>query len=200
MEVIVSKAFLFAALLILVPVDAAAQGYRTRTIPDAVSAGVSLGISGTGNSWSGGGEGPLFSGRVDIPARDSRVRLAIGHVRWTPTTDVLTPGAEPAGRVGLSRATASLVVPRIEPSDRYPFGIYVGGGVGYYRYHMRGVVENRVARGLHGLAGFEYVTSRRRRVLHVEFELHAIGGPGHAQVWATTVFAGSAAVGISRRF
>ena len=195
-----NKALPLAALLMLVPAHAAAQGYLTRTIPEAVSAGVSLGVSGTGNSWSGGGNGPLFSGRVDIPARDSRVRLSVGHVRWTPTTDVLTPGAELAGRVGLSRATASLVVPHIEPSDRYPFGIYVGGGVGLYRYSMRGVVENRVARGLHALAGFEYVTSGQRRVLHVEFELHAIGGPGHAQVWATTVFAGSASVGISRRF
>ena len=93
------------------------------------------------------------------------------------------------------------IVPYLEPSVRYPFGIYRGVGVGGYRYHIpHGPVSHRTARGLHALGGVEHLTEGQRRVLRIEFEIDAVGGPGHDQVWAYTMFRLSASVGISRRF
>ena len=186
-------------LLLLVPAHLAAQG--PRTIQDAVAVGVTLGVSQSGNEWSGGGSGPQLAGNVDIPVANGRLRLTLGHARWTPSNDVITRGAQPAGRMGLSRITATAVLPYIEPTSRYPFGIYVGVGIGVYRYHIQhGAASHRTARGLHGLGGLEYLTKDRRRSGRLEAELHAVGGPGHGQVWAYTIFGSSASVGVSRRF
>ena len=187
------------ALLLLVPAQLAAQG--SRTIQDAVSLGVTLGVSQSGNQWSGGGSGPQLAGNVDIPLADARLRLTLGHTRWTPSNDVISPGAEPAGRMGLSRITATAVLPYIEPTSRYPFGIYVGVGIGVYRYHIQhGAASHRTARGLHGLGGLEYLTKDHRRSLRLEAEFHGVGGPGHDQVWAYTIYGLSASIGVSRRF
>lgn len=129
------------------------------------------------------------------------MRLTLGHSRWTPSNDVINPGAEPAGRMGLSRITATAVLPYMEPTNRYPFGIYTGVGIGVYRYHIQhGPASHRTARGLHGLGGLEYLMKDRRRSLRLEAEIHAVGGPGHDQVWAYTLFGLSASVGVSRRF
>jgi hypothetical protein len=186
-------------LLLFVPADLTAQG--SRTIQDAVSVGGTFGVSQSGNQWSGGGPGPQLAGNVEIPLPGGRVRLTLGHTRWTPSNDVINPRAERAGRMGLSRITATAVLPYMEPTNRYPLGIYTGVGIGVYRYHIQhGAASNRTARGLHALAGLEYLPKDRRRSLRVETELHFVGDPGHDQVWAYTMFGLSASVGVSRRF
>jgi len=193
------KALALATLLLIVPVHVAAQGRGT--IPDAVSAGVTFGVSQSGHSWSGGGPGPQLAGNVEVPLRQGRLRVSLGHLRWTPSDDALSPGGEAAGRVGLSRITATAIVPYLRPSVRYPFGLYAGIGAGVYRYHIpHGSVSRRSTGGFHLLGGVEFLTKAQRRAVRIELEMDAVRGPGHDQVWAYTMFGGSASLGISRRF
>jgi hypothetical protein len=169
-------------------------------VPSAVTVGATVGGGLNGNSWSGGGQGPVLSMHVDLPAADSlRVRFAVGATRWTPTNEPLE-GGEPAGRVSFTHVTASALFNYIQPTLRFPVGIYWGAGVGTYRYRIEHGSFRSEAIGLHGIGGIEYVDRDRHFAVRLETVVHMAGGPRHRQVWATSVPALSAAVGISRRF
>lgn len=191
------KALALATLLLIVPGPAMAQGRRT--IPYVRSAGATIGMSNPGDPRSGGGPGPQLAGNVEVPVHEKRLRLTLGHIRWTPTNRA--SAAEEAGRIGQSRLTATLIVPHIEPTVRYPFGFYRGFGFGVYRYHIpHGQATHRTAGGVHVLGGMEFMSKDQRRVLRVEGEMSGVAGPGHEQVWAVVMFGGSVSVGVSRRF
>ena len=167
----------------------------------ALTVGATLGVAGTGNSWSGGGTGPVFGGSVEVPVVPTwRLRVSGGRMRWTPTNEPNGGGLQ-AGRVSLTYAGVAVMRTYIEPSLRSPFGVYGGLGIGYYSYRIRrGPFSNPGSAGIHAVGGFEYQRFDRDVGVRVEVQVHATRGPGHAQVWACTLPALSASVGISRRF
>jgi hypothetical protein len=191
-------ACLAAAWVILGARPAFGQPNVSRSAP---TVGATVGIVGVGSSWSGGGEGLVVNGHLDLPAVPSwRVRLAAGTLRWRPTNEAL--GGEPrTDRARLTHVTATAIRSYIEPSLRYPVGLYGGLGIGSYSYRIqRGPFTNPRSFGIHAVGGIEYQKFGRDVGVRLEVQFHATGGPGHAQVWATTVPMISAALGISRSF
>jgi hypothetical protein len=167
----------------------------------ALTVGAALGVSGAGSSWSGGGTGPLLSGYVEVPVDPAwRVRLSGGRMRWTPSNEPHDGGLQ-AGRVSLTYAGVAVTRSYITPSLRFPVGMYGGVGVGYYFYRIRrGPFGRPGSAGVHAVGGIEYQQFNRDVGVRVEVQFHAARGPEHAQVWAYTVPALSASVGISKRF
>ena len=166
----------------------------------AVTVGATIGRGSTGNQWSGGGKGPWLSANVDLPVLPAwRVRLSAGATHWTPTNKP-HEGGEPAGRVSLRHVNVTVLHDYIEPTLQSPFGIYWGFGAGYYRYRIEHGSFKPDARGLHGLAGMEFVNYDRHLAVRVEAQIQYMGGPDHRQVWAYSLPAISFGVGISRRF
>jgi hypothetical protein len=172
---------------------------RVRAVGPTV--GVMAGINAGGSTWSGGGTGPVLSLHVEVPAAPTyRARLTLGTMRWTPGNDPLE-GGRAAGRVSLSHLTVSAIRRSIEPTARYPVGLYAGAGVGFYRYGIKeGDFDDRNHWGLHGLAGVDFARPDSGLAFRLEFQVHATGGPGHPQIWAVLVPAVSASVGVSKRF
>jgi len=188
-----------AAAWLMSATAASAQDRLPRA--DGPSAAVTAGINGAGNSWSGGGNGPVLSLHVEVPdAPTYRARLTVGAMRWTPNNEVLD-GTAAAGRVSLTHLSVSAIRRYVEPTRRYPLGFYAGAGVGFYRYAIReGAFDNRNHWGLHGLAGAELARLDTGLAFRLEFQGHLTGGPGHRQIWAELIPALSASLGVSKKF
>ena len=184
--------------LLAIPVAAGAQPTMSR---EGLTVGATAAIGSFGHSHSGGGIGPFVSAQVELPlVPSSRVRLAAGTRSWTPAVDGKTP-REPAGRVRVIELAVTGIRRAFEPTHRHPIAMYGGLGAGVYRYRIaRGPVSNSGTWGLHGVGGLEYVPFDRPYRAALEAQLHAFGGPGHAQVWAYSVHTVSLGVVISRRF
>jgi hypothetical protein len=162
--------------------------------------GGAIGASSTGNSWSGGGPGPFGGAHVDLPVnRSGRLRFDLGLVGWSPNNEGLEGPA--AGRVWLSHAGVTALRYCDDPRDGCLPGVYFGFGIARYRYSIEhGDVAHRTPLGIHGVLGLEHFPDERLWGYHVEGAVAFIGGPGHGQIWATTLPALSVAVGLSRRF
>ncbi len=166
----------------------------------AVTAGATIGRGTTGTPDEGGGKGPWLSAHVDLPvAIRLRVRLAAGATRWTPTNEP-PEGEEPAGRVSLTHVTVTFLRDHIEPTLRYPFGVYWGFGAGHYHYRIQHGQFSPRRLGFHAVGGMEFLNHDRHLAVRFEAQLHHINGPRHQQVSEYTVPALTVAVGISRRF
>jgi hypothetical protein len=175
---------------------AAAQQSRA-----TISVGGAIGGSLTGDSWSGGGAGPLGAAHIDLPVSQSgRLRFDAGLVGWSPNNDVVEGPA--AGRVWLSHAGVTVLGYCDDPSVVVCLpGVYLGFGIARYRYSIEhGDVAHRTPLGMQGVLGVEHFPDNRHWGYHVEGAVAFIGGPGHGQIWATTLPALSVAVGLSRRF
>ena len=111
----------------------------------ALAIGATIGVSGTGNEHSGGGAGPTVAAFVDVPVMPTwRVRLGAGTTRWHPNVEI--PGRVKAGRVSLDHVSFTVLRSRVEPTMRFPVGIYTGIGAGYYRYRIeRGAFSRRTS-------------------------------------------------------
>ena len=122
----------------------------------ALAIAAAVGVAGAGNSWSGGGRGPVFSGYVEVPIVPTwRLRVSGGRMRWTPTNEPHDDGPR-AGSVCLTYAGVAVTRSGITPSLRFPVGVYGGVGIGYYSYRIRrGPFSNPGSAGLHALGGIE---------------------------------------------
>ena len=166
----------------------------------AVTVGATIGRGSNGTPEEGGGKGPWLSAHVELPvAIRLRVRLAAGATRWTPTNEP-PEGGERAGGVSLTHLTVTVLRDHIEPTLRYPFGIYWGFGAGHYHYRIQHGPFNARRLGFNAVGGMEFVNHDRHLAVRFEAQIHYINGPRHQQVSEYSVPVLAAAVGISRRF
>ena len=168
-------------------------------LADALTVGGAVGFGAIGASGSSS-TAPGLAVHLDMPLQHRfRGRLTAGTHFWEPPRPSWPPDAEapPAGR--LSRVTVSALRHAFEPTHRYPFTFYAGGGVGWYYYALPGA-SRRVNGGLHGTAGTEFIVDGARSVIRLEVELHVLGGPRHPQVPGVGVTSLALSLGVSRRF
>jgi hypothetical protein len=163
--------------------------------------GGDIGVAHTGDSWSGGGPGPLGAVYIDLPITTTgRVRFDAGLVSWSPSNEVLQ--GPPAGRVLLVHAGVTLLgyCENAAIKGCLP-GVYYGFGLARYRYRIEhGEVARPTPRGLHVVAGVEHFPQGSLWGVQAEATLAFIGGPGHGQVWAYDLPQLSVTMGVNRRF
>lgn len=187
------RALLTAALMIgMFPVP----GAWAQQSFERITAGVTVGIAGNGNSWSGGGPGPLVTAHVDLPINRQRLRFDCGTTTWSPGNEPLNDVR--AGRIWMSHVGAT-VLGYSELGNE--LAVYGGVGVGRYLFHAEhGTLSKPSTMGLHLLGGMERISEDSKRGYHVELGIGGVGGPGHGQVWAYTLPTLSASAGVSWRF
>ena len=183
-------------LAALVTSGAGAASAQTPLV--SLSAGGTIGAASNGNSWSGGGVGPLAAAHVDLMINSSRrVRLEAGTTAWKPTNEALDD--IPAGRVRMTHVGFLLL-----GNGSFGRGLPTAyGGVGLGRYFFsadHGAIQRPDTTGVQFVGGLEFMRATSRRRCHIETRIGFVGGPGHNQVWAYTLPILSVAAGMDWRF
>ena len=141
------------------------------------------------------GHSPDVSVSAELPlAERFSARADVGSAAWTFQDRDARGAPLTRDRVRVTRATLSLVKQTPTPCGS-PLRLYLGGGIGVYRYRFRDQRLATTRNGVHVLVGVE-VQPRDRVAFAVDLGLHAVRGPGLDPVQSYLLTVGQATAGI----
>ena len=191
------RTVLAAALLVLLPVAAAAQP-RAFAVWERPAAGVFVGPSGSGDRNSDEASADVDF-VFDTPVVFGyRLRADASRVSWRFVDRNYLGEITASDDVTVKSVRLSLVGVR-HASDHVAGA--AGAGYGVYRYEYSQRPLRRPWRGgFHGVAGVEVLNDSQRIAIDGEVRLHAIDGTGQPPVFSTALFKLDAAIGVKVRF